>query len=99
MTDNPLFYSLTEEQKQQYLRWKNFSQCKSKVLTKLYRKTPQSGYSCDMIIIDDVIEKQYSTDPMQKLLDDYKVWHDKKASSLFSASELQAKLGVATTND
>ena len=52
---------------------------------RLGQKTPNkiTGYSCDMIIIDDVIEEQYGqpiflaptsdgTDPMQKLLDDYK---------------------------
>lgn len=116
MTDNPLFNSLTEEQKQQYLRWITFRQGKSKVLTELKKKLPQatkSGYSCNMIILDDVIEEQCGQpiflaptsdgqDPMQKLLDDYKVWYDKKVaemtkipnptSSLFSATELQAEL-------
>jgi hypothetical protein len=45
MTDNPLANP-------QVMDW---TTTKSKVLTELYRKTPQSGYSCDMIIIDDVI--------------------------------------------
>jgi hypothetical protein len=108
MTDNPLFDSLTEEQKQQYPCWKNFSQCKSKVLTELYRKTPKSGYSCDMIIIDDVIDEQYGqpvflaptsdgTDPMQKLLDDYKIWYDSQVLSAFRIPESATKAGVANT--
>ena len=44
-TNSPLFDSFTEEQKQRYLRWTTFSDCKSK-----------SGYSCNMIIIDDPFE-------------------------------------------
>jgi hypothetical protein len=73
MTDSPLFDTLTDEQK-------------------------QSGYSCDMMIIDDVIDEQYGkpiflastidgTYPMQKLLDDYKIWYDKVVALQFSIPE------------
>ena len=58
-TNDPLFDSFTEEQKQRYLRWTTLSDCKSKVLTELNKKLPsvrKSGYSCNMIIIDDLFE-------------------------------------------
>jgi hypothetical protein len=69
-----------------------------------------SGYSCDMIIIDNVIEEQYGqpifpastsdgTDPMQKLLDDYKIWYDKKVAEMFRIPESLTKARVANTTD
>jgi len=53
-----------------------------------------TGYSCDMMIIDDVIDEPNflapttdGTDPMQKLLDDYKIWYDKVVAQQFSIPE------------
>ncbi len=61
-----------------------------------------TGYSCDMIIIDDVIEEQYGqpifltptsdgTDPMKKLLDDYKIWYDNVVAQQFRLPESAVK--------
>ena len=58
-----------------------------------------------MIIIDDVIEEQYGqpiflaptpngTDPMQKLLDDYKIWYDKKVAEMFRIPESAVKVSI-----
>jgi hypothetical protein len=75
MTNNPLFDTrsprcgkslLTPELK------KRFGKSASDKIT---------GYSCDMVIIDDVI------DSTPKLPDDYKIWHDKVASLQFSIPE------------
>jgi hypothetical protein len=47
-----------------------------------------------MMIIDDVIDEPNflapttdGTDPMQKLLDDYKIWYDKVVAQQFSIPE------------
>jgi hypothetical protein len=83
MTHNPLFDTrsprcgkslLTPELK------KRFGQPASDKIT---------GYSCDMMIIDDVI------DPMQKLLDDYKAWYDKVVALQFSIPESAIKGSVS----
>jgi hypothetical protein len=57
-----------------------------------------------MIIIDDVISEPIflsptndGTDPMQKLLDDYKIWYDSQVLSAFRISESATKAGVANT--
>jgi hypothetical protein len=104
MTNSPLFDTrsprcgkslLTPELK------KRFGQSTSDKIT---------GYSCDMMIIDDVIEEQYGqpiflaptsdgTDPMQKLLDDYKVWYDKKVAEMLSIPKSATKAGVANTTE
>jgi hypothetical protein len=58
MTDNPLFDTIlasgdiTKRANPQVMDW---TTTKSKVLTELEKRQAQSGYSCDMIIIDDVI--------------------------------------------
>jgi hypothetical protein len=44
-----------------------------------------------MMIIDDVI------DPMQKLLDDYKIWYDSQVLSAFRIPKSATKSGVANT--
>ena len=105
-TNSPLFDSFTEEQNQRYLRWTTFSDCKSKVLTELNKKLPsvrKSGYSCNMIIVDDVVDElrpfpaSDGQDPMQKLLDDYKNWHDKKIAEMFRIPE-NAIVATGTAN-
>ena len=97
MTNNPLFDTLTDEQKQQYLGWTTFKQSKSKVLTELKKRQEQSGYSCDMIIIDDVVneslpfrtpkQKEY----LQLLTDDYKSLLNSQLISTFRISGNEAK--------
>jgi hypothetical protein len=92
MTDNPQFGTRSPR-------------CGKSLLTpELKKRLGQStsdkitGYSCDMMIIDDVIDEQYGqpiflapttdgTDPMQKLLDDYKIWYGKVVAQQFSIPE------------
>jgi hypothetical protein len=67
---------------------------KNQYRIKTMTHNPKSGYSCDMMIIDDVIDEPNflapttdGTDPMQKLLDDYKIWYDKVVAQQFSIPE------------
>jgi hypothetical protein len=105
MTDNPLFDTIlasgdiTKRANPQVMDW---TTTKSEVITELKKRQAQSGYSCDMIIIDDVIDKPNflapttdGTDPMQKLLDDYKIWYDKVVALQFSIPESAIKGSVS----
>jgi hypothetical protein len=118
MTDNPLFDTIlvsgdiTKRANPQVMDWTTTyrRQGKSRVITELKKRLGQTttpdkitGYSCDMIIIDD---EQYGqpiflapttdgTDPMQKLLDDYKAWYDKVVALQFSIPESAIKGSVS----
>ena len=120
MTDNPLFDTIlasgdiTKRDNPQAIDWKTTyrRQGKSRAILELKKRFGQpasdkiTGYSCDMMIIDDVIEEQYGqpiflaptsdgTDPMQKLLDDYKIWYDKVVALQFSIPESAIKGSVS----
>ena len=71
MTNNPLFDTIlasgdiTKRANSQTLAWSLARQGKSEVEKTLRKQAPLSGYSCDMIIIDDVVAPPPPT-PEQK---------------------------------
>lgn len=84
MTDNPLF---------------DWTTTKSKVLTKLKERQAKSGYSCDMIIIDDVIVPPPTPEQKASMLRLYQDHLDSKILSAFRIPESDIKGGVANTAD
>lgn len=87
MTDNPLFDTILA----------SGDITKSKVLTELKKRQAQSGYSCDMIIIDDVIAPPPTPEQKASMLRLYQDHLDSKILSAFRIPERAVKAGVANT--
>jgi len=91
-TNNPLFDTIlasgdiTKRANPQVMDW-----------TTIDRRSPRcskSGYSCNMIIIDDVMNESLpfsandgQSSYLQKLLDDYKIRYDKKIAEMLLIPE------------
>jgi hypothetical protein len=97
MTDNPLFDTIlasgniTRRANPQVIDW---TTTKPKVLTELKKRQAQSGYSCDMIIIDDVIVVRRTPEERERIYKLCQEYLDNRILNAFRIPETAIKGSV-----